>query len=322
MYNKIGFIVPYFGKLPKYFQVWLYSCKANPTIDWFLFTNDKTEFDYPFNVKVEYMTFEHIKILIEKQYDFEISLSQPYKLCDYKIAYGEIFSDYLKGYNFWGFCDVDVIWGNMRKFFHDELLASYDKIGVQGHCAIFKNTHAINSVYRNKIDGFESIKTYFQRDSINCLDKNYISKEFESAGLRVYEDTIYAGLHKYYPGFYLQGMGEEEDENSKYNLFLWNNGNLTRYYLKNNKLESKDYLYIHFFCRPMKNLITTMDRVLIWPDCYKSFYGEIDKQLVKTLGKKSKIAYYTRMFIQNKNKLSISNFFNFIKMNSNYKHIR
>lgn len=322
MYNKIGFIVPYFGKLPKYFQVWLYSCKANPTIDWFLFTNDKTEFDYPSNVKVEYMTFEHIKILIEKQYDFEISLSQPYKLCDYKIAYGEIFSDYLKGYNFWGFCDVDVIWGNMRKFFHDELLASYDKIGVQGHCAIFKNTHAINSVYRNKIDGFESIKTYFQRDSINCLDKNYISKEFESAGLRVYEDTIYAGLHKYYPGFYLQGMGEEEDENSKYNLFLWNNGNLTRYYLKNNKLESKDYLYIHFFCRPMKNLITTMDRVLIWPDCYKSFYGEIDKQLVKTLGKKSKIAYYTRMFIQNKNKLSISNFFNFIKMNSNYKHIR
>lgn len=322
MIKRIGFIVPYFGKLPEYFQVWLDSCKTNPTIDWFLFTNDKAIFDYPANVKVEYTTLENIKSLINEQYDFEINLSRPYKLCDYKIAYGEIFNKYLKGYDFWGFCDIDIIWGNIRKFFNNELLDFYDKIGVQGHCTIFKNTCDINSVYRNKIDGFESIQTYFQREDINCLDKNYISKEFEYAGLKIYEETIYAGLHKYFPGFYLQGLGDEEDEYSRHNLFLWDNGTLTRYYFKENKLVSKEYLYIHFFCRPMKNLISKMDRILIWPDCYKSFYDEIDEHLVRTFGKKAKIAYYFRVFIQNRKKLSIGRLINFIKMKHNYKYIR
>ncbi len=320
--QKIGFIVPYFGKLPSYFQVWLDSCKTNATVNWFVFTNDRTEFDYPNNVKVEYVEFEWLKSFIQSKYEFEINLSTPYKLCDYKIAYGEIFQEYLTRFDFWGFCDIDLIWGDIRSFFTDELLKGYDKIGVQGHCTIFKNTPEVNAIYRNDIDGFDSIQNYFQREGIGCLDKNYIAKGFEMEKLKIYEATIYAGLHKYYPGFYLQGMGKEEDEYSKRNLFLWDNGKLTRYYFKNKELVSSDYLYIHFFCRPMKNMINKMDRVLIWPDCYQSFYGRIDEQLVKTLGKKTWISYYIRMFKQNRSRLSVGRILNFIRMKLKYKTIR
>lgn len=322
MQKKICFIVPYFGTLPEYFQVWLDTCRTNPTIDWLVFTDDSTEFNVPLNVKIEYTTFAYIQNVVQKCYDFEISLLTPYKLCDYKIAYGEIFSDYLVGYDYWGFCDIDVIWGNIRKFFSDDLLDAYDKIGVQGHCTIFRNTYHVNTLYRNKIEGFDSIKKYFQREGIGCLDKDYIAKAFNVAGLKVYEETIYAGLHKYFSGFYLQGKGTEEDEYSKYNLFLWDNGNLIRYFLKDGEIASEDYLYIHFFCRPMKNMITKMDRILIYPDCYESFYDDIDKCIIKKLGTKSKLSYYIRVYKQNKDRLSFARIVNFIKMKCNYKYIR
>ena len=59
--KSICYIVPYFGKLPSGFQLWLMSCKMNPTIDWLIFTDDKTEYDYPENVKVNYCTFDDIR---------------------------------------------------------------------------------------------------------------------------------------------------------------------------------------------------------------------------------------------------------------------
>ena len=55
--NSICYVVPYFGTLPKTsFRLWLKSCKANPTVNWIIFTDDKTEYDYPDNVKVYYTT--------------------------------------------------------------------------------------------------------------------------------------------------------------------------------------------------------------------------------------------------------------------------
>ncbi len=49
--KTICYIVPYFGKLPKNFPLWLVGCEANPTIDWIIYTDDKTSYSYPKNVK-------------------------------------------------------------------------------------------------------------------------------------------------------------------------------------------------------------------------------------------------------------------------------
>ena len=116
MYS-IAYVVPYFGKFPKGFQFWLMSCGCNPTIDWLIFTDDHMDYNYPPNVKVQYWTFEQMKRRVQKIFNFPISLERPYKLCDYKPAYGEIFSDELKGYDFWGDCDVDSS-GALRSLRH------------------------------------------------------------------------------------------------------------------------------------------------------------------------------------------------------------
>ena len=138
--KKIAYVLPYFGHFPKGFELFLMSCKNNSTIDWLIFTDDKTKYDYPPNVKVKYYSFEDIKKKVQKNFDFKIVLDKPYKFCDFKPAYGEIFSDELKEYDYWGMCELDLVWGDIRKFMNDEILEKFERIGFQGHSTLFKNT--------------------------------------------------------------------------------------------------------------------------------------------------------------------------------------
>ena len=120
--KSIAFVIPYFGKFPNYFSLWLQSCRNNPTIDWLLFTDSNEKYDYPKNVKVTLIQFGELRDKIQNLFDFEISLLKPYKLCDFRPSYGEIFKEQLVGYDYWGFCDIDLIWGDLRKFLTDDLL--------------------------------------------------------------------------------------------------------------------------------------------------------------------------------------------------------
>ena len=75
---------------------------------------------------------------------FEIVVESGYKLCDFKPALGYIFSDYIKKYDFWGYCDIDIIFGNIRAFMTDDLLNEYDVISARhdyltGCFALYKN---------------------------------------------------------------------------------------------------------------------------------------------------------------------------------------
>ena len=147
--KKIAFIIPYFGnELPAYFEPFLITCEGNPTIDFFIFTDDKRKFIDSKNVFFIYCTWKEMKEKVQKCFDFIVSLDSPYKLCDYRPAYGEIFADYLGAYDFWGHCDIDLIWGDIRKFIPDSLLERYDRIGTNGSFTLYRNADVVNTYYR------------------------------------------------------------------------------------------------------------------------------------------------------------------------------
>ena len=182
--NSICYVVPYFGTLPKTsFRLWLKSCKANPTVNWIIFTDDKTEYDYPDNVKVYYTTLDEIRERFQSFYDFPIVLDRGWKLCDYKIAYGEIFEKELKGYDFWGNCDIDLMWGNIRKFYTDEILEKYDKIGYQAHSTLYKNTPEVNKRYRTVIDGLDNYKMAFSESEGHAFDEVGIEEIYKKLNI-------------------------------------------------------------------------------------------------------------------------------------------
>lgn len=143
-------IIPYFGKVPSYYKIWEMSARKNNTIDFLIVTNDKSIVGRD-NIKVEHMEFEDLKKRVQDKFDFNICLEKPYKLCDYKPAYGIIFEEELKGYDFWGHCDIDLIFGNIRHFVTDEILEVNDKIYEHGHFCLYRNVPQITNTF--KIDG-------------------------------------------------------------------------------------------------------------------------------------------------------------------------
>lgn len=88
---RICLIGIYIGELPDMITMWLTSCRYNPTIDFLVITDRKVKYQLPKNVKNLVLSFEEIKQRIQKNFDFDIVLTRPYKLCDYRVCYGEVF---------------------------------------------------------------------------------------------------------------------------------------------------------------------------------------------------------------------------------------
>jgi hypothetical protein len=95
--------------------------------------------------------------LASQKLKFEAKMEQTYKLCDFRPAYGFIFSDLIKKYDFWGFGDIDVIYGNIRDFITDDLLSSFDFISVRddyitSFFSLVRNTETMNMLFTKSKD--------------------------------------------------------------------------------------------------------------------------------------------------------------------------
>ena len=158
--KKLILITCYFGSLPNYFNFYMKSVEQNPTVDFLLVTDDKTPREYPSNLIVQYKTFEQIKSEMQKLFDFKICLDAPYKLCDYKPIYGKLFYDIVKNYDFWGYSDIDLIYGDIRWLITDEVLDNYDKIQTAGHFTLMPTTEEHFNFYTNTYDTIDYKKVY------------------------------------------------------------------------------------------------------------------------------------------------------------------
>lgn len=74
------------------------------------------------NLHYHVITISKWKELVKEKLKIDVPFTVDwyYKLCDYKPTLGYLFSEYLeldkKRYLYWGYCDLDVIWGNFQKF--------------------------------------------------------------------------------------------------------------------------------------------------------------------------------------------------------------
>lgn len=168
---KIAVVVPYFGKLPNYFDAWLKSVEKNPEIDWIIVTDCEKPRVMQNNIKWISKSFCALRNGVQTLFDFEISLNSPYKLCDYKPAYGHIFASILKVYDFWGFCDVDMVFGRVPNFITPEILSENEKIMKHGHFTLVKNTERMNKMYRQSINDMFPYKVVYQSNLAFYFDE-------------------------------------------------------------------------------------------------------------------------------------------------------
>lgn len=155
--HKIALINSFFGEFPWYFPFFIKSCTTNPTIDFFIFSDAEYNKTIPENVKIIQFTLEQFNELASQKLGFDVNVKRPYKMCEFKPAFGFLFSDYLQNYDFWGITDIDVIYGRIREFMNQDMLDTYDVICVRNDyitacCMLFRNTDYINTIFKKSKD--------------------------------------------------------------------------------------------------------------------------------------------------------------------------
>ena len=147
------------GTFPNYFQLFLDSAAKNLDVDFYIFNNGSHRFRTSSNVKIVSISLEEFNHLASSKLGLPINITHDYgyKLCDLKPAYGVIFEDYLTHYDFWGNCDIDVIWGRITHFLTPETLASFDVLTFEethfaGHLTIFRNSGVTVDLFRQTED--------------------------------------------------------------------------------------------------------------------------------------------------------------------------
>ncbi len=151
----------YFGQWPSHFAFWLKSCEYNSGIDFLLVSDIPVEgYTLPQNVHLHRMSFTEVQQRIHGLFDPELApsrcvIDRPYKLCDYKTAFGQIFSDLFVGYDYWGYYDIDTIWGNILKFIPENADSHLIKIFPCGHLSFIRNVAPYDQVFRlvNQVAG-------------------------------------------------------------------------------------------------------------------------------------------------------------------------
>lgn len=288
MYEKMKkccFVIPYFGKLPNYFQLFLNSCKYNQDYNWLLFTDDDIKYEYPVNVKKIKISFRDFRRYFQDKFDFKIELSRPYKLCDYKPAYGYVLQEYLRGYRFWGHCDIDLIFGSISNFITDEMLDNYDKLFCLGHFIMYRNTIENNKVFMSRVNGLKLFQKVFSTPNIMVFDEelrnsNNVNQIFLNEGKRVFVNDYSMNPYIFKKQFIrVRYVGCENGYSNAFVLeiprkavYLWQKGHVCRYFLEDNLLKEEEFLYIHLQKRQMKYnaRIGNSDIVQILPNTFRA----------------------------------------------------
>lgn len=279
--RRIAIIIPYIGILKPEFEFWLHSVRNNPSIDFFLLTDAEIT-SSPDNIKIIPSTFTELKQRFQSCFDFELCITHPYKFCDLKPSYGEVFADILNGYDFWGHTDMDIVYGNLRKYLPDDILEKHDKIYGNGHFSLYRNTPDVNSIYR-KIE----VPTYRQVFSFSegcAFDEYYGVGAYwaEKLSDRFYRSYPFDDIDYAVPHFEAQMRRNELKGHTNF-MYSYEKGSLFRLSIHDGKIVKNEIMYAHFQKRKMECTVQPSDNFQIVPNKYIAPLENIDVATIKQL---------------------------------------
>ncbi len=261
MYS-IAHIIAYFldgkGHWPDYIDWYMASCKANPTVDFYIFTDSHQldRWDSIKNIHIVHMSFEECKDRIEEKFGTR-KIGRPYKLCDYKTVYGILFEDWVKEYDFWALGDCDLLLGDLRAVFTDEFLDKYDRFQVLGNLQIIRNTKEINDQYLLKRPEWSAYKEYTWERVISregyCGFDEWTGLPFlvkENGGRIYWNRENFTNIYQDWK--YKKMLDNTVQENTLFQYWLWENGKI--YHVDKLTGKRKERLYIHFSNRKLKTV--------------------------------------------------------------------
>lgn len=239
-FHKVLLIIPYFGKWPLWFDAFLISIEKNPSINWLCPTDCEAPKKHPKNIEFLSITLEELNVHVNEVVGVGVPLT-PRKFCDLKPAYGDIFHDYIGGYDFWGICDMDIIWGNIRKFITKDVLEDFDiissrKEAISGHFTLFRNTPKINSLYKS----IPNYRKLFRHPKFQWTDEVALTRYLKEKS--AIEDKN--NIRIFWPKILCnQERGKDSRQEYYLDKWLWKMGEMLE--IENGKVKG-EVMYLHF----------------------------------------------------------------------------
>jgi hypothetical protein len=160
--HSIVLITCWYGPYPWYFPYFVNSIGFSPTINFIIVTDNTEEINNkPDNLKIVYRTIDELKDDFSSKLGFIVNIDSPYKLCDFKPAYGFLFQYIINDYEFWGHTDLDIVFGDVRGFMTNELLQNCDVISCRhdytaGYFTLYRNTDYCNMLF-TKSNAYQTV---------------------------------------------------------------------------------------------------------------------------------------------------------------------
>jgi hypothetical protein len=248
MKNNIVLLLPYFGKLPNYFNLWLKSASCNEKIDFVIIGDNQIDENFK-NIKSVDMSFEEVQKRIKNLFGKKAKINSPYKLCEYKPANAHLFPELVDGYDYWGFCDPDVIWGDIYSFIKKGVENYVDRLYFLGHLSIFKNSEKINNLYLKSSKDISSDTIDFEtaistNKVVQFSEMGGITRIFSSGkNVNVYAAYDFADVDFRRYDFFSVGINDKNRER-----YRWENGKAYRMFEGG---EEQEVVYVHLQKRKM-----------------------------------------------------------------------
>jgi hypothetical protein len=242
-------VVCYFGALPPYLSCVLRSCAENADVDWLVFSDAPPPVLLPRNVRWQTATLDGLGRKFSEKLGYSVNLPHPRLLCHFKAAYGFLFEDQLAKYDFWGHCDLDVIFGDLRAFLREDILKFYPKILCRGHLCLYRNSPEVNRYFRLEAPGVITARQAFT--SGKAVDLTF--DEWRG----VYAILRYHGIPQFHDEFIVDVVTPTRWKITRFEataihnypeqVFYWYRGKVYHaHYNCDRGIVDDDYAYIHF----------------------------------------------------------------------------
>ena len=256
--TNVGIIIPYFGKWPPWFNFFLKSCEPNKNFNWIFYTDCGVPKWYPENVTFIEITFNEYKKKVSESLNINFNPESAYKICDLRPAFGHIHKKDIEEYDFYGYGDIDVIYGNLNIFFTEEKFKKFNILSSHyrrlcGHLCLFKNTEEVRSIYLQ----IKNWKTQMEDKQHRSVDEKAFSDLF------VHHKNLPPFIRKFTNKFYklAKTVSFEEAYSTPNAKLLWHDGtkvypevwHYNKGHLTNSKDGAREFAYLHFMSWKQNN---------------------------------------------------------------------
>jgi hypothetical protein len=145
-------IIPWFGPFPAWMNAFLTSCAPVSRVDWLIVHDAPAPPRGPANVKFVSLSWDAYRARFSERCGIELPSAPNYKMCDAKVFLGAVFEDALAEYDYFGWGDLDLVYGELDAFLEPLLgkhsVISFHRDLLSNHFVLFRNTPVMRNLYR------------------------------------------------------------------------------------------------------------------------------------------------------------------------------